>query len=486
MERLKSSSLFQELARLVREHAVKFSIPMRGPAGKVEIVPRGRCEVLRDMIIVVKFHLEHNTGTNFTQQFGAGMMLSTIQGTLLVRTRDLLVLQTNSALRDFWMLPESGGVHTGLAGQSLWAIVHWDDFQVMEDLQDMLRRRDRSVVGRHFDFGLIRHATATDAGVGGASVVVRRKVEVLYLSEDGAVALLGVNIKEEDRKPLEIGEEGREFLRQDMHVFKMNWFPRQRAHLPAHPGRVSPSQGAGKEVRSGLSVLDLEGIVHAITKYAPEMYAAMGPDDDGVMRFMCFTRLRAPESLMGDSCYYVPCFSVRAGDIQQGDCQEDFALILWYLNGDDEHSRLFPWRFKDVKGRSKLERLVSAPHGAPFLASFWTRRLGCCDLGQISSYCHTRVNGPLLVNRCTGMAQEGRPAVDGPSRWAPQSKFMSEWEGMEKEKLQVRDNFFRFKGCNFIHRADVLSGIWHSVGEDLCEVFELDHPDHDPVDSIFK
>lgn len=85
------------------------------------------------------------------------------------------------------MLPESGGgARMNLAGQGLWVISHWDDFQAVEDLQGMLQRRDRSVVGGHFDFRLIRYVTAKDAGMGVTSNVARRRVEVLYLSEDGA------------------------------------------------------------------------------------------------------------------------------------------------------------------------------------------------------------------------------------------------------------------------------------------------------------
>ena len=63
-----------------------------------------------------------------------------------------------------------------------------------------------------------------------------------------------MNIKEEDRKPLEIGKEGREFLRQDVHVFKMNWLSHQhvRHWLGAwdREGTKSRNRGAGR-VRVG-------------------------------------------------------------------------------------------------------------------------------------------------------------------------------------------------------------------------------------------
>lgn len=116
----------------------------------------------------------------------------------------------------------------------------------------MCKRRDRSVVGRSIDLGLMRMTGS--ALVGGLAKVIRRRVEVLHLSADGETALLGVpGIKEEDARELVIDEEGMEFLKQDVHVFRLGYILSQQTGMTSLARKlgVADSSEGRPDARTG-------------------------------------------------------------------------------------------------------------------------------------------------------------------------------------------------------------------------------------------
>lgn len=134
--RARSISLLDALTTVVNE-CLEHE-PQAGTATQITKLQRAIC--------AVKQSLQKQESTAFQAALArAGLILSRIVGTLLVSASDLKVLEANQAMDNWWMLTEEGS--RGLAGQSLWSIVHWDDHEEVEEMQGMFKKRDRSIVG---------------------------------------------------------------------------------------------------------------------------------------------------------------------------------------------------------------------------------------------------------------------------------------------------------------------------------------------------
>lgn len=111
--RQRHKEIAAQLARVSSKHMV-------GGAGMGGVCSDDR--VLRLAIRAVRHVVEQdNQPTPPAPSFAKeAIMRSTTLGTLLVRTRDFLVLESNKALDNLWMLSEEHGhMGSGLAGQSL-------------------------------------------------------------------------------------------------------------------------------------------------------------------------------------------------------------------------------------------------------------------------------------------------------------------------------------------------------------------------------
>ena len=245
---------------------------------------------------------------------------------------------------------------------------------------------------KHYDFGLIRMTNSGRPSFGLAKVV-RRRVEVLHVSRDGEVALLGILIKGEDTVPLVVGEEGREWLRQTPLIFKCANF---RPHTNQNEKRVGDIAEVGRErentsnghdggAKSVNKITNLDKIMGSVATYSPTIWFALGQDLDGVLRFMGFTRITPTGGISdgdGSSSLHVPIFNIRIGPFKcskempyesNGNPQTTRACMWWLLEGDDEFSRNNPWRFKEAAGKTGPERARAASSGFQILTSYFTR-----------------------------------------------------------------------------------------------------------------
>lgn len=238
----------------------------------------------------------------------------------------------------------------------------------------LLRDRRR----KFFDMGLVR---MTNSREGGLAKVVRRRLEVLHLSGDGATALLGVDVKPEDTRVLEIGDEGKTYLQRDVQVFKL-----QMKHGSSSVNFTDSTNF------SGLPFTNFENIAKAMARYAPSIFMVLGPDRDGILRHMGLSRIFSEtatdcmEPMMDTSAIHVPLYNIRVGDLHikaQAATSENRALMTrtdiawmgWLLPGDDRNSHEFPWQFKESAGQAGPGMARAATNGCSFLVSFFTNRL---------------------------------------------------------------------------------------------------------------
>jgi len=261
---------------------------------------------------------------------------STMAGTMLIRTGNLSVIEANIALTAFWELPFEMHCHC-LEGQSLWALVHFDDHDTVTEMQESFLRRDKSIVGRAFDLGLIR---MTGARVGGVAQCVRRRVEVLHLSPDGGAALLGIIIKDQDKRPLFIPP-GWESMSRGTSVVKTKFLNRFKG---GDDGDNDDWQSSGGLLSShGMSMINYENICDALARAGPEVFIIQGMDGDGILRHMAFLRLCLQTYTHAASL--IPILNLRLGgcrmgkeSIINGQQGHDFAWSAWMLPGDDAAS----------------------------------------------------------------------------------------------------------------------------------------------------
>jgi hypothetical protein len=488
--------------------------------GGAELSSRRKSEVTLALAVRAMKHLAEEEATRGQtcpsllcepQWARSGMMLSTSLGTLLVRTSDLVVLESNLALDNFWMISTEreergeeqwmqgrqdswgGGRQAfGLVGQSMWSFVHWDNYDEVEDMQGMFRSRNRSVVGRKVDLRLIRMTRG--AVVGELAKVVRRRVEVLSLSADGESALLAVvDVKEEDRRELQVGEEGMTLLNQGPQVFKLS-FGDGRAHGLGTDTVGSGVADAGDSIPfflGGLSLVNMSAIVGSLIKYTPDFYIMMGLSEDGcTLRHMAHAKLGTGDHHLGSRRpQSLPLINFRIGDhvasnewaCPDGTTEKHICTLAWFLPGDDLYSSEFPWRFRAAAQKPVRERRRAALNAASHLAAFWTWKKGVDGSRMMthSGWVHLSQVGPIISTRRTGGVEEGRPSFSD----RPRGSMMSEWEGMEEDILFMRYEFLRYDGVQtFFDNGEQLSGVWHDAAYILCDTFGFDPPDAPPIE----
>jgi hypothetical protein len=237
---------------------------------------------------------------------------------------------------------------------------------------------------KHFDLGLIRMTNSGPHTLGCLAKVVRRRVEVLHMSRDGEIALLGIIVEEEDKAILDVGEEGREWLREAPQVFKCSNFgpwtnPSEISENPAH---------IVGGIRSVLSITNLPRIMASMSQYTPTLYFVVGQDRDGMLRMMGFTRI-SPMGVIAsrvEESFHAPICNIRSGSIK-GSREMSFgsdglphvtrAFTAWLIEGDDKNSRDFPWRFKEAAGKKGRERAEAATNGYALLFCYFSRLFSC-------------------------------------------------------------------------------------------------------------
>lgn len=429
--------------------------------------------------------------------FREGLMLSTTLGVMLVNTSNMVVLQTNQALDNFWIMPRktngggrSGGIAAGhdhqdrhqIVGQSLWCIVDRDEHQELEALQESILQRDSSVTGRSLDMRLTR---MTRSFMGGLAKVVRRRIEVLHVSEDGETFLLGVpDVKEEDMRELEVGGQDMEFLQKRFHAFKLSI-------LNSDPGRQDgrnqgAAAGVSRAIRHGLSMIDILGVFGAVKTYMPDFRGAIGLGSDGILRNMLFVRIPL-QGADGKSCHFSPLMNIRMGGIildkdsvemGVGDrgisIPEDSICPMWWIPGDERRSRRSRQVVKRLGADGSTWRQGIAVTYNNFLLSMWTGQRGNVHLGSCTGYINPRYDECLSVSRLWSGKEgiERRPDVVR----GPPCVMMETWEGMEEEVRDLFDQWQHFDGWpNYIDKADVLPGVWYALdsGEALWDFFSV-------------
>lgn len=263
--------------------------------------------------------------------------------------------------------------------------------------------------------GLMRMTNSEGLGL---AKVVRRKLEVLYLSGNGATALLGVFIKQEDTRALDIGEDGREFLREPVHVFKFSMQPNQN---PAPVEDTPPVRGAVDEEhgrKSSMTFSNIDKIMSTIVEYTPIIYFVLGRDSDGVLRSMGVIQIFPTDggSSDGSSPYHVPMFNSRFGDFKfddnvvigsNGIPHRNVGWMGWMIPGDDRNSQNFPWQFKTAVEKTGPERASAASNCYNLLTCYFNR-LVCLlpppPASTATGWCANTVHhGCILLECLTGV-----------------------------------------------------------------------------------
>lgn len=176
-----------------------------------------------------------------------------------------------------------------------------------------------------------------------------------------------------------------------------------------------------------------------------DIYVVIAQDPDGPLRHMVCSRVRFSET---SASTYVPIANIQAGVLKEGNkivgfngrvCRE-IVWQGWFLPGDDEQSKKFPWRFKAAAetgdGRKKAE---AATHGDNFLSCFFIRQQGVIlsATGEVIGYTHLSQTGPVLSKRRMDMAEEGMPHTSAPIR----ETCIGEWDGVEQSRQDLRQLF---------------------------------------------
>jgi hypothetical protein len=385
-----------------------------------------------------------------------GMITSSMLGMILVKAGKMEVIESSSGLKNFWMLSTFAEEPQGLAGQSLWSIVHWEDHETLAGLQDRLKNQDRSVVGTVWNLLLIRMTNSSNGF--GLAKAIRRRIEVLHLSRDGT-ALINVYLEDEDKRALDMGDEGRHFCK-DIHFFKLRVdnSAAKRAQGKRDSGNTrgglrkggrSGSDMDATNVRSGLSIMDLEKSIANMIQYAAEFNIVIGRGCDGKLRHMVFSRLNLDASMHPK---FIPIMNARVGDFKEGlevtkpdgTKSRDLAWKGWFIPGDDSVSRRFPWEFRkaSVGGREMARK--AATHGDNFLVCFFDSPQCTTKANVAVGYFQASPEGPIVATRRMGdESEEGMPYLHDRHKMM----CLSEWEGMQDDSQELLKQFCGWEGC---------------------------------------
>lgn len=474
--RQQTADLFKCLGRLCDEHHGAVSAGLEPPpestpserkksaGGKNAGNYGGRVEMLQRAISIVKHYSSQSSGQQAEGTDAIGMrchrprmLLSTTLGTMFVDTTNLVVREASKALANMWMLAGVNGKSQGcqaLVGQSLWTLVHWDDHDALSEMQAKFESCDRSVVGHRVDLLLIRMTKSEEAG--GLVKIVRRRLEVLHLSDDGKFALVCLNLRDEDRRVLVVGEEGRQFLNHG-HVFKLKTVD-AAGHGSSDEAKKASDAGGDTMEDSVQSLRHIQAFsnwtrtMDAWGSMSPDMYPVICKDSahGGSLRHMVFARVSFAESLSAET-QFVPLFNVLSGyftlspssgrgDLDDGNNSSNAAWMGWMIPGDDSHSREYPWEFKRASG--KPEEKQNATHGCRFLISFFTGHQRSGKLGECAGYLHASQTGPTLLARMTGGITEKRPWV----RSEPKTVCLGDWDGALSDSQTLMQHFLDLCG----------------------------------------
>mmetsp|Transcript_30939 Transcript_30939/g.74666 ORF Transcript_30939/g.74666 Transcript_30939/m.74666 type:complete len:337 (-) Transcript_30939:803-1813(-) len=132
------------------------------------------------------------------------MLVSTTMGVLLVRTQDMMVVESSSALTLFCAgLPE--GQLMGYRGQQLSMMAYWSDAKAVSGLQKQALQgtlqKGSAVACRFLRLNQEPRSKCL------AASWTRVKLEVCHVASDGASMLLTFNMAPEHERPLEISDE---------------------------------------------------------------------------------------------------------------------------------------------------------------------------------------------------------------------------------------------------------------------------------------
>ena len=469
-ERRNTANLVNKLRSLARGHSTRLKISEeQSKSDGSEYMPPGTVlATLYQTVRIVKALLEGAVGKPLeltaderleVVRFGPmmevlrkGMNNSAMLGMMWVKASNMLVTESGSGLKNFWMLSTSAEEPEGLAGQSLWSIVHWEDHEKLEKLQDSLKNQDRSVVGTVWNLLLIRMTNSSNGF--GLAKAVRRRIEVLHVSPDGT-ALLNVLVEDEDRRVLDMGEEGRQFCK-DTHCFKLTVDNSSTQH---REGRSSSDMHA-RRAKSGRSIIDVDQIVANMIQYEAEFNIVIGRDSDGKLRHTVFSRLRLDASVQPT---FIPIMNARVGDFQvglettglDGTKSRDLAWKGWFIPGDDRVSRRFPWEFRkaSVQGREMASK--AATHGDNFLVCFFDSPQSKSKANVAVGYLQLSPEGPIVsTRRVDGDSEEGMPYFHD----SPKMMCLGKWEGMQADSQELLKKFCEWEGgCTFYDAKDFIT-----------------------------
>ena len=361
-------------------------------------------------------------------------------------------------------------------GQSLWMVSNWEDHGAMEAMQHMFLQKDESIVGKSFDVSLLRMT-------GDVCKFVRRRLEVLDLSKDGEVALLGVAVKEDDGRALEVAAEPREFFRECADNGVVLRCARsdpdfEEEEIKAWRLALQDDESILKSLPVSLSFASsppeyFEKFLEAVfVRFRPDIFFAIGKDRlSGRFRRMAFTRLDntagnvssivsqvlkdlalLSSSSSSSSCasssgarwHYLPLYNLTLGldkplpPLRAG---EDDRNHLFILPGDDAYSRRNAWEMMAGKtGRSKAR---AAETGFRQVCCFTELQEGGREaLWMMVVMGPGGEDGAHVIRRRNGKDCEVRPGV----LRLPIGGITCSWEEVETDSHDLMQYFHMFDG----------------------------------------
>lgn len=370
------------------------------------------------------------------QMYRRGLNISKTFGVLVVETARLGIIEGNMALENWWLLPEIMEQQRNLAGQSLWALVDWSDHDEIQKMQELFARNDHSIVGRKFRLGLIR--MTKNEMVGSLAKIVLRTVEVIHLSANGSTALLGLHLEEADGRALVLDDDWLE-LKNKTSAFKIDFLkPSAPSQVPDDPMANIVRKDTQEKKFPGMSILKFEQMVETMTKYAPSVYVINGPDDDGVLRHMAFTKLSLSATLCSSTVPFIPLVNVRLGQARKSkDMTVDAGIAKevgwesWMLRGERE-----PLHIVEATEETKLQNAFR------FLQAVFSRTWSSPDqppTDVLVGYALALPNAISVVRMC---ASGRRPALSK----SPQVLVSSRWDDMEHDIKAIKGVFSFWEG----------------------------------------
>jgi len=188
----------------------------------------------------------------------------------------------------------------------------------------------------------------------------------------------------------------------------------------------------------GMSILKFEQMVDTMTKYAPSVYVINGPDDDGVLRHMAFTKLSLSSTLCNSSVPFIPLVNVRLGDIRHSknmtvdDCMaKELGWESWMLRSE-----------KELSHKVQESEETNSQNAFRFLQAVFSRTWSSPDKPPTDVLVGYALADPKAITVVRMRTSGLRPALSK----SPKVLVSSQWDEMEHDIKAIKGVFSFWEG----------------------------------------